>query len=267
MEWDVLLYLAGHTDYDSGVAIHRNGYHVTAADITRESGLSEKSVGESLLKLESKEIIGRFILGDDKRKYSYLVNPFCFVKGVKINATLVEIFKTSKYYRSGWLQERDECSFLIGYKNKGCTFSKIWICILPEIISAKLSKSVLMVLFYCASRIQYFTGIIAYSNGRKCSVDNIANDCSIKKRCTREALNALKEFGLIDFGFEKDKQGAIDDVIYFNPFVAAKGKNCDLSLTEKFKDTPFAKRYIISNRSRESNSNSIAQKTFQALMV
>jgi|LSQX01.3.fsa_nt_gb hypothetical protein len=88
-------YLLQYLSYDSGLLMHANGKLLTRKRICDELGQSERQVDRTLESLKEKEVIKK-VLGA-KREVSFLVNPWLFMRGKRINKTLHDLFKNSQW--------------------------------------------------------------------------------------------------------------------------------------------------------------------------
>jgi len=80
--------------YESGMLKHQNGQPVTRQYIAQYTGLSLKTVDKLLQKLKEKQVIGRNVVG---REVQYFMNPWLFMRGQRINKTLYDMFKNSRW--------------------------------------------------------------------------------------------------------------------------------------------------------------------------
>lgn len=95
-EWAIFLYLGSNLRYLSNVAQYRNGRLITRDDLQRELKLSEITVKRSVIRLikEGLVIEARTIEGK-----VFVVNPFVFCVGDKVNKTVYDLFRKSKWAR------------------------------------------------------------------------------------------------------------------------------------------------------------------------
>jgi len=93
-QWRLLSMLGHYIQYKSCVVIHPNGRHVTLEAMSKILDMPERTVYNSLEKLIKKKIIAKVKIGYDIK---YLVNPFIFAKGKRMNKTLIDIFGDSKW--------------------------------------------------------------------------------------------------------------------------------------------------------------------------
>lgn len=80
--------------YTSGVVAFENGIHITKHHLSEMSEYSVRNVERLIKGLIDKQVIARCRTGND---IMYYINPFLYVKGERINKTLFEIFKNTKW--------------------------------------------------------------------------------------------------------------------------------------------------------------------------
>ena len=96
-EFAVLLQCINHLSYVSGLAKRKNSDEpLTPVFFEKALGLSKPTVLAAIAGLIEKEIILR---GETGERYQLFLNPYIFMKGRKINQTLFEMFKGTKWYR------------------------------------------------------------------------------------------------------------------------------------------------------------------------
>lgn len=93
-ELQMTYFLMQYISYASGILMHSNGKPVTRHFIARETGMSERTVDRILQGLKEKQVIGKHVNGRDVH---YTVNPWIFMRGNRINRTLYEFFKNSRW--------------------------------------------------------------------------------------------------------------------------------------------------------------------------
>lgn len=93
-ELQMVWYLSRYVSYETGLLTHRNGRPLTRKHISDETGLSVKTVDRLMLGLKEKQVIGRHTTG---RSTVFTVNPWVFTRGKRINKTLYEFFKNSRW--------------------------------------------------------------------------------------------------------------------------------------------------------------------------
>jgi hypothetical protein len=94
-EWQVVIVCLKHLSYYSGaIKFENNGNFVTPQDIAKESKLSKRSVQYCIEHLVNIKI---FHKGKTGEEFQLFANPFIFMKGNKVNKTLYDMFKTSKW--------------------------------------------------------------------------------------------------------------------------------------------------------------------------
>lgn len=80
--------------YETGILQHGNGKPLTRKCIVELSGLNEKTVDKSISKLIELQVLGKHKTG---RFTQYTANPFIFMKGRRVNKTLVKMFENSRW--------------------------------------------------------------------------------------------------------------------------------------------------------------------------
>ena len=96
-EFAVLLQCINHLSYVSGLAKRKNSDEpLTPIFFEKALGLTKPTVLAAIAGLIEKEIILR---GETGERYQLYLNPYIFMKGRKINKTLFEMFKNTKWYR------------------------------------------------------------------------------------------------------------------------------------------------------------------------
>ena len=93
----MVFYLLQYLSYDSGILMHPNGKALTRSYIAEEIGQSERQIDRTLDKLREKQVLKK-ALGDN-REVHFIMNPWLFMKGKKINKTLYELFKNSRWVK------------------------------------------------------------------------------------------------------------------------------------------------------------------------
>jgi hypothetical protein len=95
-EWAIFLYLGANLRYISNVSKYRNGQLITRDNVQRDLKLPEITVKRSILQLireglivEAKTIEGKV----------FVVNPFVLSVGDRINKTVYDLFRKSKWAR------------------------------------------------------------------------------------------------------------------------------------------------------------------------
>jgi hypothetical protein len=87
-------YLMQYIRYSTGTIAYSNGKPVTRATMSKDTGLSKKTIDRLINSLTDKEILGKHKTG---RCITLTVNPFIFMRGQKVNQTLYEFFMNSKW--------------------------------------------------------------------------------------------------------------------------------------------------------------------------
>jgi len=93
-ETSLVYYLVQYLSYESGMLKHRNGQPLDRAYISDETGQSERTVDRLLQGLKEKHVMGRNVVG---REVQYFLNPWLFMRGKRINRTLHDMFKNSRW--------------------------------------------------------------------------------------------------------------------------------------------------------------------------
>lgn len=94
-EFAIFIYLAANTSYIDCIAKHTNNVLINKQNIIKVLELSEKTCENSLKKLKELGLV--FVTKTNlNTKDVYLINPFVFSKGDKINKTVYELFKHTK---------------------------------------------------------------------------------------------------------------------------------------------------------------------------
>lgn len=105
-DFKVILVCLEHLRYDSGaVTFDNNGEFLSQQDIIKISKLSKMSVYNSIERLVGKKILHKGITG---KEYQLFMNPFIFMKGIRVNKTLYSMFKKSKWNKSPNKNKRHE---------------------------------------------------------------------------------------------------------------------------------------------------------------
>ncbi|MHB8916546.1 MAG: hypothetical protein ACYC4H_00850 [Desulfocucumaceae bacterium] len=93
-ETSLVYYLVQYLSYESGMLKHRNGQPLDRTYISGETGQSERTVDRLLHGLKAKHVVGRNVVG---REVQYFLNPWLFMRGKRINKTLHDMFKNSRW--------------------------------------------------------------------------------------------------------------------------------------------------------------------------
>ena len=105
-EFKVLLVCLKNLRYETGaVAFENNGEFLNQQDIIKASKLSKMTVYNSIERLVDKKILHKGVTG---KEYQLFMNPFIFMKGIKVNKTLCSMFAKSKWNKSAYKNKRDE---------------------------------------------------------------------------------------------------------------------------------------------------------------
>lgn len=95
-EMQLVHFLLQYLSFESGVLKHPNGRFLARSYIAMETGLSERTVDRLLHGLKDKRVLARTTSG---REVQYFMNPYLFMRGKRINKTLHEMFKNSRWAR------------------------------------------------------------------------------------------------------------------------------------------------------------------------
>jgi len=93
-------YLIQYIRYTSGILAHSNAndsHPLTRQHMAQETGLSIKTVDRIMRSLQDKQVIGKHRTGND---ITFTVNPFIFMKGDRINETLYNFFKNTRWNKT-----------------------------------------------------------------------------------------------------------------------------------------------------------------------
>jgi hypothetical protein len=93
-ELQMVYCLLPYISYESGLLMHPNGRALTRECISDATGLGLKTVDRILKSLQDKKVIGKHNSG---REIHITVNPWLFMRGKRINRTLYEFFKNSRW--------------------------------------------------------------------------------------------------------------------------------------------------------------------------
>lgn len=93
-EMQMVYYLLSYLSYDSGLVMQVNGKPITRQVIAQEINLAVKTVDKILQGLHQKQVIGKHNNG---REVHFTMNPWLFMRGKRINKTLYELFKNSRW--------------------------------------------------------------------------------------------------------------------------------------------------------------------------
>ncbi|MGE5437507.1 MAG: replication/maintenance protein RepL [Syntrophothermus sp.] len=94
IESQFINYLLQYVSYKSGILIHVNGDKLTRNYMAAETGLNLRTIDRMLNNLVKKQILGKHKTG---RSLCFTVNPFIFMKGNRVNETLVKLFENTKW--------------------------------------------------------------------------------------------------------------------------------------------------------------------------
>lgn len=93
-EVQFLHYLLQFLSFESGALKLDTGVFLVRSRMSDETGLSLKTIDRLLKRLKEQQIIGRNSVG---REVQYFMNPWLFMRGKRINKTLYEMFKNSRW--------------------------------------------------------------------------------------------------------------------------------------------------------------------------
>lgn len=93
----VCLEMLQYIRYDTGYLAFENGIKLTLDDIKRKCDfISMTSVARAVDELLDKKIFAKVRTGKEN---NYLVNPYVFMRGARVNKTLSKTFENSKWAR------------------------------------------------------------------------------------------------------------------------------------------------------------------------
>lgn len=102
----VILVCLENLRYESGaVAFENTGNFLNQQDIVKISELTKMTVYRSIERLVDKKILHKGVTG---KEYQFFMNPFIFMKGVKVNKTLYSMFAKSKWNKVANKNKRHE---------------------------------------------------------------------------------------------------------------------------------------------------------------
>lgn len=87
-------YLMDYVRYTTGIFAYDNGKVLTRQAMADETGLSIKTVDKILASLVEKQVIGKHKTGHD---IQFTGNPYIFMRGNRVNQTLVKFFQNTKW--------------------------------------------------------------------------------------------------------------------------------------------------------------------------
>lgn len=94
-EMSVCLELLQYIRYDTGYLAYENGTKLTLDDIKRRCDfISNTSVIRAIDELVGKKILAKVRTGKEN---NYLVNPYIFMRGARVNKTLSKTFENTKW--------------------------------------------------------------------------------------------------------------------------------------------------------------------------
>lgn len=94
-EMAVCLEILQYVRYDTGYLAYENGIKLTLDDIKRSCNfISNTSVVRAIDELVDKKILAKVKTGKEN---NYLVNPYIFMRGARVNKTLSKTFENTKW--------------------------------------------------------------------------------------------------------------------------------------------------------------------------
>lgn len=93
-EYKICIKLLQYIRYETGILTYSNGTMISTDDIVKITGLARTTVWRVLNNLINKKIFGKHKTG---KTTCYTVNPYIFMRGLKINKTLHAMYKDSKW--------------------------------------------------------------------------------------------------------------------------------------------------------------------------
>lgn len=87
-------YLLQYIQYQTGILTLSNGRTLSRSHMAQETELDVKTVDKILNNLIKKQILGKHKTG---RTVCFLVNPYIFMKGNRVNKTLVKLFENTRW--------------------------------------------------------------------------------------------------------------------------------------------------------------------------
>ena len=93
--YKVCLRLLPYVRYDTGLIAHQNGEPLTAMEIVELFGdMCEKTVFNSLEEIVKHDVFAKVRRG---KFVHYAANPYIFMRGAKVNKTLIKLFSKSDW--------------------------------------------------------------------------------------------------------------------------------------------------------------------------
>lgn len=87
-------YLMSYAGYASGILQHDNNKPLTREVMKEETGQDERTIDRILCALIEKQVIGKHKTG---RSLIFTANPYIFMRGKRINETLYNLYKHTKW--------------------------------------------------------------------------------------------------------------------------------------------------------------------------
>jgi len=87
-------YLLSYLDYTSGMIKDNNGNSITLDDMMDDTSLKPSATYNMIKKLTDKGIIAKI---KTENKTYFVMNPYIFMKGKRVNNTLIDVFKNTQW--------------------------------------------------------------------------------------------------------------------------------------------------------------------------
>ena len=97
MENQLMNMLMHYISYETGILKFANGIVLTRQHVIELAGLNYKTVDKHLKRLVDIGVFGKHKTG---RNVNYIANPYIFMRGKKVNKTLKELFKNTKWAKN-----------------------------------------------------------------------------------------------------------------------------------------------------------------------
>lgn len=97
VESQMLNYLIQYIGYQTGILTFSNGRALTRSHIAQETEQDVKTVDKIMSSLIKKQVLGKHKSG---KKVCFLANPFIFMKGNRVNKTLVKLFVDTEWAKT-----------------------------------------------------------------------------------------------------------------------------------------------------------------------
>lgn len=99
-QWRLLNMMGHYIQYQTCLLTFSNGVPLTLEHISQIMNMPERTTFRAIEGLVKKKIIGKFKIGHEIK---YYMNPFIYMKGKRVNKTLISMFGKSK-----WAQLHEE---------------------------------------------------------------------------------------------------------------------------------------------------------------